>query len=113
MLEHEPHTLHIVFRMSPVSFRIEISDIESISEPKVNLCYRSCDLACDECLTTNRRFMIEEESIHSEHPIAFSVIHRRPIGEELCDTIGTARMEWRSFIVSLFWHIIPDTSEHL
>ena len=99
--------------MSPIPLRIEISYIERLLEPEMYPSDGTSDLPCHECLTTDRRFMIKKKTITSEYTIALTIIHCDPVTIELRYSIGTPRMKWRCFCISFFWHIVPDSSEHL
>lgn len=113
LLKHEPHTPDIVLRMSPVTLRIEISYIKCFLQSEVDARDRTRNLTCDKCLTTDRRFMIEEESITSEYIIALTVIYRDPVSIKFRYTIRTTWMKWRKLCISFFWHIVPDSAKHL
>lgn len=112
VLEHEPHTFHIVLRMSPVSLRIEVSNIQFLQKSQMNLCDCTSNLACDECLTSDWRFVIKKESVRRKHSITFSIIYRNPIRIQLSHSIWASWMKRRKLSISSLWHIVSYTPEH-
>ena len=113
LLEHTPHSINIILRMSPISLRIEVSEIELLLKSKTDLGYRHSDLTSHECLTTNRRLMVKENSIACKHPITLLIVTSNPHSVELCCTIWTARMHRRLFSITLLWAIVVKSSEEL
>jgi len=54
---------HIAARVSPIALRVEGAKEELILRPGRNTGDRHCDLARDERLASNRRFVVEENSV--------------------------------------------------
>lgn len=99
--------------MSPITLGIQVSDIESLIETKINPSHSTSNLASYKCLTTNWWFMIEQYSITCIHTITLTIVDRNPICIHLCCSIWTPRIEWWFFRISCFWHIKTNSTKHL
>ncbi len=76
--------------MSPVAFGVEVAKIEFVLKAESDFGCGTGDLACDECLTPYRGFVVEKDAVAGEHPIRFTVIDGYPIGVHLGYGIGGA-----------------------
>ena len=59
LLQHEPHTLYIVFGVAPVAQGVEVAQVELVLEALGNTGSSQGDLTCDEGLTTALTLMVE------------------------------------------------------
>lgn len=59
---------------------------------------------------SDRRFMIEEDTITSKHPITFIIVSRYPHRIQFRYSIGASRMHCWCFIVSCLWPIVIHSS---
>ena len=66
-------------------------------QPLFDRCHRARDFTGDEGFAAARTFVIEENAIAGIETIAFAIVHRRPIGKNLCHAIRTARPKRRTF----------------
>ena len=62
LLEHHPHSLYVISRKPPVAPRIEVPECDVICHLVMNACNTICDFPRDELDTTERGFMIEENT---------------------------------------------------
>lgn len=88
--------------MPPIPLRIEIADIQAILPAVADRGHGTGNLAGDECLATDRAFVIEQDAIRSMHAISLTVVDRDPMGIELRCCIGAARIEGRGFSLGRF-----------
>ncbi len=100
-LQDAPHALDIVTGMAPVTAGIEITEPKPVLKATFNGGDGSCDLAGDEGFAAKRAFMIEQNAVGSMKAVSVAIIHRRPVGVELCRRIGAARREWRLFVLRM------------
>ena len=96
LLEDEPLRLHVIPSVAPVALRIKVSDIELILQFQLDTCHGTGDLARDERLAADRRFVIEEDAVAGIDPLRLPVIDAEPTGLDLGRTVGTAGIERRA-----------------
>src|SRR5215470_3766763 len=97
LLEHHPHAFHIVAGVAPIALGIQITEIDSVLQAKLDGGDRAGDLARHEGLAAGRAFVIEQNAVGSVHPVGFAIVHRDPVGIELGGGVGRARIEGCSF----------------
>ena len=56
-------------------------------------------LAGNEGLAATRALVVEHDAVADEEPISLAIIDRKPMGGELADPVGTARMERRALVL--------------
>ena len=121
LLKHEPHALHVVtgynqvpysahapfFRdqkkkasfqrltVSPITFGVDISEVQARLLPQRNICHRSGDLPRDERAAPPRALVVKQDPIAGVHPIRLPIIDRDPVRVQLRDAIRGARVERR------------------
>src|SRR3546814_1896572 len=62
------------------------------------------DLAGHEGLPSTRALVVEEDSVAGVHPVGLAIVHGDPVGIELRDGIGAARVERRGLALRHFLH---------
>ena len=67
------------------------------------------DLARHESLAAHRRLVIEEDAVAGVHAVRLAIVHRDPVGVQLCDAIGRTRIERRGLALRSLLHL----AEHL
>ena len=108
MLKHHPHTLHIIFSISPIATRIEISHIKLILKSVYDTCRCKGDLARDKRLSTPFTLMIKQNTVYGKHAIAFAVVLRNPEAVLLGHSVRWTRIE-RSRL--LLWHFLHESEQ--
>ena len=93
MLKHPPLHLNVITGMSPIPLGVHISHVETILQPRINPAKTTGDLSGHKCLTTPGALVIEKHTVTGIHPVRLSVIHCDPVGIQLGDPVGTARIE--------------------
>src|SRR4051794_22859342 len=101
-LQYPIHALHIVPSMAPITFCLEVAEIKRVFQAGLDTGDRAGDLARHERFAANRAFMIEQDTIRSEHAVRLSVVHRYPITVKLRDPIRRTRIEGRGFLLREF-----------
>ena len=109
LLQHRPHRLHIVPRMSPIPRGVQIAERQLIRQPQLDARHPVRHLAGHELDTAQRALMIEQNPRGGMQPEALPVIHRHPMRVELGHGIGAARIERRPLAL----HRLLDLAEHL
>jgi hypothetical protein len=92
-LQHPPHALDIVAGMAPVAHRVEVAEVEPILAAGRDRGDAAGDLAGDEGLAAARALVVEEDSVAGEEAVALAVVDGDPVGVELGDAVGAARVE--------------------
>src|SRR5256885_6095036 len=97
LLQHQPLRTHIVARVSPIPFRIQIAQVQSILQAGANPRQRTGDLARNEGLTPLRRFVVEEDAVARIQAVGLAIVHADPMRVELGDAVGRARIKRGGF----------------
>ena len=95
LLKHEPHTIYIILRMTPVTFRIKVPKFKREVRILVEFSNALGDLAGHKVFTPTLGLMIEKDTTTGKHVVALTVVLDDPMSIQLCDSIRTARVKWR------------------
>src|ERR1017187_7210944 len=87
-LQYPVHALDIIPGVAPIAFRLEVSKIERVFETGLDTGDAARDLARHEGLAADRAFMIKQDAVRDEQPVALAIIHRDPVAIKLGDAIG-------------------------
>jgi len=109
LLQHPPHRLHVVTRVSPVASRVEVPERERVGQAVLDPRDPVTDLPFDELEPAPRRTVIEQDPGHPEEVVALAVVHRHPVPVELGRAVRRSRVERRRFAL---WRL-DDLAEHL
>src|SRR5579859_6596255 len=109
LLQHEPHGLYVIAGMPPVALGIKIAEVQTILKPELYADQGPHDLARDECLSPDRRFVVEENAAASVNPIRLAVASRDPMGVQLGNAVRRSRIKRRSLLLRHLLHF----AEHL
>ncbi len=74
MLQHS-HMASVVFGVSPVSFCIEVAEVEFLLQANLDSRSRSSNFSGHKGFAAARRFVIKENSIASEKVIASAIVY--------------------------------------
>ncbi len=83
LLQHPPHGIHIITRISPVAARLEVAHQELVQQPEFDGRDSERHLSGDEFDASSRRFVIEEHAAGGVHPIGFPVVDGHVMAENL------------------------------
>ena len=71
----------------------------------MDLCYATRDFTCDECFTTMRALVVEEDAITRKHVVRFAVIHHDPVAIQLGAAVRGTWIEGRGFRLQDLLHL--------
>ena len=74
LLQHLPLHLDIIASESPVTFGINVTDVEAFIEAMLDSSSHHGHLSCDEFKATSWTFVVEKDSSACEHVVRFSVV---------------------------------------
>ena len=81
--------------MSPVSLRINVTEVQAVLLADANICNSPTDFPRDERPPSPRALMVEKDSVARIHAVRLAVVDRDPVCIQLSDTVRAARIEWR------------------
>src|SRR5207244_9515948 len=90
LLEHQPHRLNVIPRVTPVAPGLEVAQTQFLLHPKLDARDRIGNLARDELPAAAWAFMVEQDAATTKHSIAVTVIHRDPVAINLGHAVRTA-----------------------
>ena len=95
LLEHQPHGMDIVGRVTPVTPCFQVAQAQFVLHPQLDTRHRVGDLTRDEFQATARTLMVEQDAGAGEEIVAFAIIHRDPVAVDLGHAVGCAdRTAW-------------------
>ncbi|RNA43570.1 phytase family [Brachionus plicatilis] len=103
LLQHEPHGLHIVFGMTPVSFGVNIAQSNEFLLTKMYFGNTTANFSSHKISSSTRTLVVEQNSIHSKHVISFSVVDSDPVGVKFGSAIWRSRIKWCFFGLRFGW----------
>ena len=104
LLQHQPLHLNIIFGVAPVAQGVQIAEKQAILQAELDARQRARNFSGNEGLATTRRLVIEEDSVAGVYAVCLSVVDRDPVGIQLGDRVGAARVERRGFLLRGFLH---------
>ena len=102
LLQHQPLHFDEIAGMPPVAQGGEVAEVETVLQADGDARQGAGDLARDEGFAANRAFVIEEDAVAGIDAIGFAVVDGDPVGVELGDGVGTARVEGSGFLLRGF-----------
>src|ERR1700736_837421 len=103
-LQYPVHALDIIPGVTPVSFRLEVSEIERVFQTGLDAGNAAGDLARHEGFAADRAFVVEQDAVGGKHAVGLAVVHRDPVAVKLGDAIGRTRIERRGFFLRNLLH---------
>ena len=104
LLQHQPHALHIILGIAPISQRRKISQIELLLFPLCNTSGGQCNLTSHKSLPSTFRFMVKQDTRTAEHIISLTILFDNPKSIELSHCIRAVWVEWSLFVLrNLFY----------
>lgn len=95
LLQHTPHALHVVLRVTPISPRINVTQVQTMLLSKADLRRRTGNFARDKRPSTAWALVVEEDTIARVHTVRLPVVHCDPVRVQLRAAIRRARVERR------------------
>src|SRR5690606_3304276 len=88
--------------------RVDVAEVELLLQPLGDPRRGTGDLPRDKCLTTPRRFVVEQDAVAGEQIVGLAVVDRLPKRSDLRTGVGTSRIERREFRL----RCLPDVAIH-
>lgn len=70
--------------MSPISFRVQVAQLEAFRQAKLDLGHFSSNLARDESLTSPGALVVEQDAVAGKHVVCLSVVYYCPVSVQFC-----------------------------
>src|SRR5690606_37897925 len=102
LLQDQPLRFDVIAGVAPIALGVHVAEIEGVLQPQFDTSQGASDLAGDESLAANRRFVVEQNAVAGVHAVGFAVVHRNPVTIEFGHGIGAARVEGSSFFLRDF-----------
>src|SRR5215475_8322275 len=93
LLQHQPHGLCVILRVSPIAPGVEVAEVKLILQTELDRRGGARDLSRYESLSAAFALMVEQYAVAGEQPVAFAIINRDPVGVELGDAVRAARVK--------------------
>ena len=90
--------------MAPVAQGIEVAHEQALVKSRIDPRQAPGDFTSHKRFATTRALVVEQNAVAGIHPVAFAVVHRDPVGIELCYAIGAARIKRRALLLGNFLH---------
>ena len=104
LLQDKPHAFHVVLGVAPVAQGVEVSKVELFLEALGDAACGQCDFAGDESLSAPLAFVVEQNSVGTEHAVRLAVVFHDPKAVKLGHGIRRARIKWRGLFLRNFLH---------
>jgi hypothetical protein len=85
--------LDVVLGVAPVALGVEVAEVEGVLQAEFDAREGAGDLASDEGLATGRGFVVEQDAVAGVDTVGLTVVDGDPVGVELGDRVGAARVE--------------------
>ena len=108
-LQHAPHRVDEVGRVTPVAARVEVAEHQLRRQAQLDRGGRVGDLAGDELEAAAGALVIEEDPRAGVEAVALPVVDRYEVRVDLGDAVGAAGIEGRQLVLRGF----PHFAEHL
>ena len=105
LLEDEPHTLDVVFGISPVAQRTQVAEIELVLLALCDTCGGKGYLTGDECFAASLALMVEENAGACIHIVGLAVFLDYPEAVEFSHGIGRIGMEGGILVLRYFLYL--------
>ena len=105
LLQHQPHTFHIVLRIAPIAQAVQIAQIQLLLQAAGNACSRQRDFAGNKIFAPPLRLVIEQNAVAGINAVCFAVFLYDPVAILLGNRIGAVRMEGRSLPLRALLHL--------
>ena len=105
LLQHQPLCDDIIAGVAPVAPGIEVAEEQAGLRTQHHVRQRPGDLAGDEGLAADRALVVEEDAAAGEEVVRLAVVDRDPVGVELGDAVGRARVEGRRLRLRALGHL--------
>src|SRR5271154_5040373 len=99
LLQNDPHPFDEIARVSPIAFRVQVSQVQAVLLGKCNGGDRTGYLARYKGFSPTRTFVVEENPIRGVKAVGLTIVDGDPVGVELRYGVRTARVEGRGLVL--------------
>src|ERR1043166_3824698 len=86
-LEHHPLCFYKILGVSPISFRIQVSQMQSFDSIPQIVREVSSYFSSNKILAATRGLMVEQNPVAGVHSVSFPIIHSGPIRKNFRTTV--------------------------
>ena len=105
VLEYQPHALHIVFGITPVTQGRQVAHVEFVLLSLSNTGGGKRDLPGDERLAPPFALVIEQDARTAEHPVCLAVLLYDPVAVQFGHGIRAVWMKRRILVLRHLFHL--------
>ena len=105
LLHNQPHALHIILRIAPVTQGIHISKLQMILQSFRDPARRQGDFSGDEIFTAALGLMVEQNAVYRKHTIGLPVLLRDPEAVLLRHRVRAVGMKRRGLFLGNLLHL--------
>ena len=105
LLHDQPHTLHIVLGIAPITQGVHVAKLQMILQALGNAPGGQRDLAGNKIFAAAFGFVVEQNAVHGKHSIGLAVFFYDPKAVLLCHGIGAVGVERRGFTLGHFLNL--------
>lgn len=88
--------------MTPITLRVEVTEIEAVLLAQVDVSHSSANLARDERPAASRTFVVEQDTVAGIHPIRFTIVDCNPVGVQFGNSVRATWVERRCLALGRF-----------
>src|SRR6185436_8977657 len=103
------HCAHVVFRVAPITFSVEISDPQFVRQPELDSRDRARRLATHKLKPTSRTLMVEKNPTDAKEPVCLAIISGQVMTRDFADPVRAARLKRGGLLLRHF----VDVPKHL
>jgi len=108
VLQDQPHALHIVLGIAPVTEAVQVAQVEAVLQALADAGSGQRDLPRDEGLASALAFVVEEDARAAEHIVGLAVLLDNPEAVELGHGIGAVGMEGGVLVLGHLLHLAVE-----
>jgi hypothetical protein len=90
--------------VAPVAQGVQVAEVEAVLQAELDAGDGAGDLAGDEGFAAHRAFVVEQDAVAGVDAVGLAVVDGDPVGVELGDGVGAARVEGGGFLLRDFLH---------
>src|SRR5713226_5472971 len=95
--------------MPPVTFRLQVAQVQTILQSKLDATETTDDLPRDESLAADWRLVVEQNTVAGKNPVSLPVVHCNPICVQFRRAVRRPRIKRSGFALRNLLH----HAEHL
>ena len=105
LLQDQPHALHIVLRITPVTQAVQVAQLQMVLQAAGNPSGRPGNLPGHESLAAALTLMVEQDAVAGEDAVSVPVLPDHPEAVLFCHSVGGIGMEGRILVLGHLFHL--------